>query len=273
MTDVHIRPITDVDELNKVADLQREVWGMPDVEVVPVHQLLAATAAGGVVLGAFDASGRLIGFCYGFVGLREGEVLFYSHMAGVAPAHRDRGVGFLLKRAQREAALQRGVRRMVWTYDPMKSLNARFNLHKLGAVAARYYVDYYGAMQDELNRGLPSDRLEVDWWLQDPRVEALMRGERPEHLWTHPATALAAAARGRDLTPDDPALNLDAPAVKVEIPTEFAALKRRDAGLGLDWLLAVRRTLQHYFGRGYLAVDYVVAGDRGAYVLRREGEP
>lgn len=103
--DVTVRPLTRARELRAVEELQRLVWGMPDREIVPVHQLLAAAHAGGVVLGAFAPDGTLVGFCYGFVGEREGRPLLYSHMAGVHPDYRDRNIGLVLKRAQREAAL------------------------------------------------------------------------------------------------------------------------------------------------------------------------
>jgi len=160
-------------------------------------------------------------------------------------SHQRSGVGFLLKRAQREAAIERGVERMVWTYDPMASLNAYFNLHKLGSVAMRYYVNYYGEMGDELNRGLPSDRLEVDWWLRDPRVAALMRGERSA------APSGAAVAR-------------------IEIPADLGELRRTDPARLRQSRQRTREAFLELFGRGYEAVDFV----DGAYILRpKEPEP
>lgn len=275
MNDVEIRSITDASGLREVEHLQRAVWGMPDREVVPVHQLLAAASAGGAVLGAFVPPQRLVGFCYGFVGVRDGRPLFYSHMAGVLETHRGTDVGFRLKRRQREVALERGLARMIWTFDPLASLNARFNLHRLGASAARYYVNYYGEMADELNRGLPSDRLEVDWWLTDPRVEALMARPGPERDWSGAAQALAAVPRGDALAPGEPALDLDGAAVLVELPAAFAQIKQNNLPLAGEWLAAVRRALDHYLNRGYAAVDFVIrpAGDRGAYVLSRGDAP
>ena len=49
---------------------------------------------------------------------------------------------------------------MRWTYDPLVSRNARFNLVKLGAVGTEYAVDFYGPMRDGVNDG-ESDRLTV----------------------------------------------------------------------------------------------------------------
>ena len=49
-----IREISTIEELRAVERLQVEVWGIPDLDVVPVYHLVAAQASGGVLLGAFD---------------------------------------------------------------------------------------------------------------------------------------------------------------------------------------------------------------------------
>lgn len=282
--DVSIRPITDPEELRAVEDLQQGVWGMPDRDVVPYHQLIAAMHSGGVVLGAFSTDGRLIGFCYGFVGLREGQLVFHSHLAGVLPEQRSSDVGFRLKRAQRQVALDLGIERMVWTFDPLMSLNANFNLHKLGAVARRYYVNYYGEMTDALNRGLPSDRVEVDWWLRDARVVSLMSGRRQPQAW-EAAPALTAVEHPLGIAPGEPVLHLHDPVVRVQIPTALVQLKERAPQLAVAWRMVTRQVFLHYFPRGYAAVDFVVEdrdglprtemarGERaGYYILQASAE-
>jgi len=244
MDDIVIRPLTALADLRAIEALQREVWGMSDRDLVPTHHLLASVSAGGLVLGAFDPSGSLIGFCYGFVGVREGRPLFYSHMAGVVRTWRGRGVGFRLKQAQREAALARGLDWMVWTYDPLQAPNARLNLHRLGACASRYYVDYYGEMPDDLNRGVPSDRLEVDWRLRSRRV-MLLSGGRP---------------------PTDEAAVDEADLLRIEIPADFDTLRRADIEEARRWRLRTRAAFQRAFAAGYEAVDFV----QGAYILRKK---
>ncbi len=240
--DLNIRSLTTIAELRAVEALQRAIWGMTDRDVVPAHQLLAASASGGIVLGAVEPSGDLVGFCYGFVGQRAGQFLFYSHMAGVIPRARERGVAFRLKRAQRAAALDRGLDHMIWTYDPLQGANAYLNLHKLGARGSRYYVDYYGEMDDELNRGRPSDRLEVDWWLNDPRVEALMRGATPP---------LPEGER-----------------VRIEIPMTVAANAGADTAR-----LQTREAFLRHFADGFEAVDFDPSSTAqtgvGTYVLQK----
>lgn len=272
---VDIRPISDVGTLRAVEQLQQQVWKMPERDVVPYHQLLAATGAGGVILGAFTPDGTLIGFCYGFVGLRDGRPLLYSHMAGVTEAWRSAGVGFLLKRAQREAALARSLDRIIWTFDPLQSANAHFNLRKLGAEARRYYVNYYGEMPDELNRGIESDRLEVDWVLRAPRVAMLMGGdtaEPPSRTATGDAPGGAAAPLALDASGDPPrpqprAWPQGASLVRVAVPDDFAAV-RRDEALAREWREATRAVLLEYFQRGYAATDFLRSSPVGFYVLR-----
>lgn len=276
MDDVEVRPLVDLPSLHQVEELQRTIWGMAPDEVVPTHQLLAATRAGGAVLGAFTPTGVLVGFCYGFVGLLEGALLFYSHMAGVRSESRGENVGFRLKCAQRQFAIAQGIDRMVWTFDPLISANAYFNLHKLGAIARRYYVNYYGEMSDNLNRGLESDRLEVDWWLRAPRVEAAIRGDPLMIAWERAVPVLTARPRRADLAPGEPLLGADAPTLRVEIPLAFSEVKAKDANLARAWRTATREAFLHYFGRGYGAVTFCkepsTDPQKGAYLLSQHPE-
>ncbi|MDR7521656.1 MAG: GNAT family N-acetyltransferase [Armatimonadota bacterium] len=272
MADITIRALTDAESLQHIEALQMEIWGMPPHDVVPVHQLKAATSAGGVVLAAFTADGTMVGFCYGFAGWRGGRPLFYSHMAGVRGGLQLQDIGFRLKCAQREAALAMGYEHAVWTFDPLQSVNARFNLHKLGATASRYYVNYYGQMQDELNRGLDSDRLEVDWALRSRRVEAAVAGRPAERDWSAAPRALEVVPHLVGIAPKPPALDLEDPAVLIEIPTDFPQIRQRDRGLAVAWRLAAREAFLTYFGRGYCAVDFLLHPRerlRGEYVLSR----
>lgn len=267
-----IRPLTDLGLLRQCEDLQRAVWGMGDREVVPFNQLVAAVAAGGLVLGAFDGP-LLVGFSYAFPGLRNGAPLWYSHMTGVLRAYRGRGIGFQLKCAQRDAARRAGVSRIVWTYDPLQAVNACFNLSRLGATASRYYPDYYGQMMDELNRGLPSDRFEVDWALDSPRVAGRVAGESPPAVPPDIPWALAAEGSGPLAPPGEPALTLEAPVLRVEIPGAIGHLKAEAPREALRWREATRAVFLHYLARGYAATealrDHGAGRPRVAYLLER----
>ena len=68
---------------------------------------------------------RAVGFALAFVALKETGAYLHSHMVGVLAEYRDRGVGRLLKLAQREDALARGIDLIEWTFDPLQLKNAR----------------------------------------------------------------------------------------------------------------------------------------------------
>lgn len=161
-----IRPLVTHGEIHAVEQLQRDAWGEPDIDVVPLHMLLTPPRHGGLLLGAFDGD-RLVGFVFGFLGLTaDGRLKHCSHMAGVHPDYRDQGVGYALKLAQREHVLAQGLDLVTWTFDPLETRNAQLNFHKLGAICNTYIRNLYGAMRAAINAGPPSDRFEVEWWIR-----------------------------------------------------------------------------------------------------------
>jgi predicted GNAT superfamily acetyltransferase len=233
----------------------------------------AAVSAGGAVIAAVEPDGAFVGFCYGFAGWRDRQPVFYSHMAGVKGVRQLQDIGFLLKSAQRETAIAMGYEHAVWTYDPLQSVNARFNLHKLGATANRYLVNYYGEMPDQLNQGTDSDRMEVDWALLAPRVEAAAAGRPDERSWDDTPRVLETVPWMGRSGPSDPVLGLSHPAVRLEVPTDFPAIRHRDPGLARAWRHATRETFLDYFRRGFRAVDFALTSGerlRGDYVLVRD---
>lgn len=258
--DVRVEPLHSCEQFRAVELLQVAVWGMPDREVVPAHQLLAVARTGGLVLGAF-AGDLLVGFSYGFPAVREAARFFYSHMTGVLPEWQSRHVGFALKCAQRAWALEQGYDRIVWTYDPLQARNAHFNLHRLGAEASRYYVNYYGEMPDALNRGLESDRLEVDWWIARDPVRARLEGrpEGPPPQASHPVLEAEGELPG-------PVRDPRGRWVRIAVCASIRALLEQDPYCAHRWRLATRQAFQRCFAARYVAVDFVRT-DRGGWYL------
>ncbi len=266
--DVVIRPISCYEEFVEAMKVQELAWGMPEVEQVPAHVLIAAARNGGVVLGAFEpSSGRLVGFVFGFTGLGPDGPYHYSHMMGVVPEWQGRGVGFKLKLAQREAALSKGLKLMKWTFDPLQRGNSRLNLGKLGVVIRTYVRSYYGEMLDEVNRGVPSDRVVAEWFLDSERVRSVIARRRPSptpgELLDRGATVCV------DSQPEEGALrrprvlsvNLGAELALVEIPwsvPEYRRLGRLD--LLQEWRTATAKAFERLTKVGFLDVD--LAQDR-----------
>src|ERR1700761_2776017 len=193
-----IRECRGFEELQACVDLQIEVWGYSDGDVIPKRVFLVAQKIGGQVIGAFDTAlpgapadgdaGSLIGFAFSLPGAKTGaksrngmpEPYLHSHMLAVREGYRNQKIGARLKLAQREDALKRGFTRMEWTFDPVEIKNAFLNIHKLGAVVRNYEENFYGVSSSRLQGGLQTDRLLAEWWIATPRVEAAIQGRAPE---------------------------------------------------------------------------------------------
>jgi predicted GNAT superfamily acetyltransferase len=163
-----IRPLTTLDEFHRCIELQHEAFGWADIDVLPRRFFVVLNHIGGVVLGAFDGD-RLAAFLNAVPGVRYDRPYWHSHMLAVGKAYWNSGVGSDLKLAQREAALRRNIRLIEWTFDPLESKNAHLNITKLGVIVRRYYADHYGETTGALQRGLDSDRVVAEWWLDRPR--------------------------------------------------------------------------------------------------------
>lgn len=250
--------------------LQRRVWPGSETDIVPGHLLQTIEHNGGVLLGAFDDD-RLVAFVLGFLGadsetperVAMARLKHCSHMLGVDPEYRGRGLGLQLKLAQRRLVIEQGIRLVTWTYDPLQSRNAHINIRRLGGLSHRYLPDLYGEMRDSLNAGLPSDRFEVEWWVSSPRVETRVEGRRRPvdlaNILAAGAVKLNPATLGADDFPH-PSEELEpmmGNLLLVEIPPDFDAIKQADIGLARAWRSHTREIFQQAFGQGYLVSDFV----------------
>ncbi|WP_205315764.1 hypothetical protein, partial [Nonomuraea lactucae] len=190
----------------------------------------------------------------------------YSLIAAAPRA--DRGVGFALKLAQRAWALGLGADSMVWTFDPLVSRNARFNLVKLGAVAREYVVDFYGPLDDGVNAGDETDRLTVEWSLTAPRTDRAARAERNGHADAE-GPDLDAVEVEPALAPDGrPYVARDGDSLWCRVPADIVAVRRADPGLAARWRTAVREALVSALAGGLVAT--AMSRD-GWYHLTRAG--
>ena len=264
MDDVEIRAIESPGDLAEASRLIDRVWGERDI--VRPALLRALATHGAPVFGAF-AGERMVGAQMAFLGVEEGEVFLHSHITGIDPEVQGGGVGLALKRAQRDWALRHGIRVVTWTFDPLVARNAYFNLHKLGATAERFHRDFYGPMEDEINRGDRSDRLEVRWEVASDRVERALEsvGGTFRGYWG------AAMLLDRDASGSPAPRPLSgATTLLLRVPPDYHDLRRTDPALGNRWRDAVGDALEEAFGAGYRAVGFLRS--ESAYVLeRRDG--
>jgi len=296
-----LRIIDSPEDMTAVEDVQRQVWPGTDTEVVPSHLLLAAAHNGGLVVGAYLISegntdqvsskqdgdidepieipkdAPLVGFVFGFPGIYQtpdGPRLKHcSHMLAVLPDYRDFGVGFALKRAQWQLVRKEGIDRITWTYDPLQSRNAHLNIARLGAVCNTYIRDAYGEMHDSLNKGIASDRFQVDWWVNTNRVERrLSRKVRTRLDLAHFLSAGAQILNPSvvdDLGIPRPAKGLfsgietrpqtgePSPLLILEIPADISTIKLVSNELGAAWRLHTREYFEYLFKRGYMVTDFI----------------
>jgi predicted GNAT superfamily acetyltransferase len=290
-------PLTTIAEYRRVFDLEHEVWGYTSSEdAVPVPMIIVTQKVGGLLLGAFDDEEQLVGFVYSIPGIRDGRPFHWSHMLGVTGAHRNRGVGWLLKLEQRREVIARGMDLVEWTFDPLQALNAHLNFVKLGAIAREYHLDVYGDSSSPLHRGTATDRLIVEWWLRSPRVEerlaeagmkaaesaATSKTER-RHAPVEAVAVNEVTPSGDWIAPVRADLSLGAHCLAVTIPTGFTEMQQRDLSLARDWRAATREIFTTYLPRGYEEIfttylppgyevaDFVLQREdrRGTYILQR----
>jgi predicted GNAT superfamily acetyltransferase len=288
-------------QMKSIEDLQRAVWPGSETEVVPLHLLVTVAKNGGLVIGAYErakesgpeeseisGTGQMMGFVHGFPGLYftpDGpRPKHCSHQLGVHPAHRGKGVGFALKRAQWQMVRQQGLDLITWTFDPLLSRNAHLNITRLGGVTNTYKRDFYGELQDELNSGLITDRFQIDWWVNSRRVShRLSQKARPPLDLAHYLSAEARILNPSTIRQDGllrPADDIDLGNVRpnqdgdtillVEIPPDFLHLRKADKALGESWRYHTREIFENLFERGYLVTDFVHlpgTSSRSFYVL------
>jgi predicted GNAT superfamily acetyltransferase len=217
--DIEIREVTAIEEYDACIRLQREVFGLPDLEVSPRRHLIVSCQAGGWTLGAF-VEGKLVGFVHHLAAVRGDEIFGYSHMMAVAAEYQNHGIGARLKWAQRARAMSEGRDFIKWTFEPTRARNAHFNLNRLGVVVREYAVNFYGtdyvtnpAEKAAGVRDMDSDRVFAGWELSSPRVEALAAGaEYP----------------------------LPEPDRTIEIPADYSALLKSDPAAGKREQMRVR---------------------------------
>lgn len=252
-----IRPVETIEEYRACEQVQRDAWGFDDnIDVIPVTNLVTVQKWGGLVLGAFDENDRLRGFCYSFLGFDKLKRLVHSsHMLAVDAEVRDGGLGARLKWGQRDFALGQGVRFVVWTYDPLESKNACLNFTKLGGLADKYLINFYGETTSSLHSGTPTDRLSLIWIVDALRVARRAAGEPSPVLEALKSGEIDApwALEADGINPGEPRLDLEADRIRCEIPGDIQAVKAQDRGAALAWRKVTRAVFTTYFDNGYYA--------------------
>lgn len=252
MPRIEVRLLKNVEEYRQCELVQTHVWGAPGVtrEIITVAQKY-----GGAVIGTL-VDGKVVGFICAFLARYHGRLVHWSHMMAVEAKYRDQGFGLRMKLVHRQIVLDRGLKSICWTFDPLQSRNARLNISRLGAMAEEYVPDCYGRFPSLLEKGLPSDRWVANWRIATVRVEARLHGEISPFDPALPRvneTRLNAQGfpRNRAIR-----LDLNDRRLLVETPAQTDAMRTKAMPLARRWRLEARRIFQHYLSRGYYVQDF-----------------
>lgn len=251
--------LSTIEDLNKVIDLQRIIWGMDDIDLTPIHYLRMNLRNGGIVLGAKDGD-EIVGFVIGLPARKYGEWVIWSDIAGVSPAYQGQGIGKQLKLIQRDWAIENGYKQIRWTFDPLQRRNANFNLNVLRAIGDVYEENVYGEIHDSLNAGMKTDRLEAAWNLLDEHLSTI-----PSPISINDGRFILAYREGELITAE---ISDEDHLYFVEIPFDLVAHKKNNMKQLQEWQMTLRQTLQQAFAASYVADQFVVENDRCWYVLR-----
>lgn len=235
---IAIRRLRELDEFRDAVSLQETIWGFAERDLIPVRSFVVAQKIGGHSFGAYD-DGRMVGFLYAVPGLSERGYI-HSHMLGVLPEYRNAGLGKLMKLAQREDALARGVALVEWTFDPLEIKNAFFNIERLGAIIRRFALNFYGNTSSHLHGSLPTDRCIAEWYVDSPRVRAIIAGK----------TFGRAATEAR-----------------IAVPANIGELRHAEPQQALDIQASVRESFLEFTGKGLAVIGFERSDTHGTYLL------
>lgn len=257
------RTLTENTDLEAASHLEAVIWGWDVQFASPTNVMRVTALKGGLVLCAYHGD-DMVGMSWALPARCDGQWVLWSHVAGVLPVYRRLGIGAGIKWAQRVWALNNGYTQIRWTFDTLQAGNANFNIRVLGATTHKIMENVYGVYDDALNPGLPTDRFETVWNLNDAKVDRLSRGETPSKTEMPQVTLLefdGQRIRRGMFTGKSTA--------RVEIPAQFSVLGRENPTLAREWQTALRETLADAFERLYHVTDFIRADGRCWYVLSR----
>ncbi len=291
-------------DYQKYEDLRNTVWGFPEDHLAGTRNMMCENflhEGSSLFIGAFAAegagparrdAGRLVGFCYGFVGLRDktrgfrdpANLWFYAQYLGVLPEFQKCGLGVRLKEFQREILLERyGVTQVVCTFDPLTAVNARRNVRHFGMEVVEYRVATYGEYGGFLNRlDVPTDRFFMAWDLgrpPGPGADVAVPAGTRRVLEVRPERVAGASGETELEIAGEIHPSGGREVLLLPIPADFYRLLRETdvpdpavRGIPLDWRLKTRRLFLELLGGGYRVADFRTTEGprpRNEYVLAR----
>ena len=277
---ITIRDLQSFDDLKQAEAVEREVWGLSDLDTTPLTLAVAMQQTGSIWLGAFDGD-KLAGFAFAFLGLERAQFIVHSHMLAVREPYRNLDLGYKLKLAQRERVLAMRandscIREITWTFDPLQSRNAHLNFSKLGVVSESHKADFYGPETSSVLHRNRTDRLWVKWPIASRRVQDRLQGKsnRAEVLDAlSTVTPLIQFNGDGRPTRTDLSDALRRQRIAIEIPSDIAQVESKDPALALEWRLQTRWAFTESLQAGFFVAEFcrTVRGQQGpgVYLLEK----
>jgi predicted GNAT superfamily acetyltransferase len=289
-TTVMIRDLRTFEDLKQAEEVEREVWGLSDLDTTPLTLAIASKEAGSIWVGAFDGP-KLVGFAFGFLGMEHSRLILHSHMLAVLEPYRNWRLGYRLKLAQRERALalriedgraidlrisDLQIHEITWTFDPLQSKNAHLNFAKLGVVSERYKVDFYGPETSSVLHRNGTDRLWVTWPVSSRRVQERLQGkDKRAEILDALSTLTPLVQFNGDGKParTNLAAALSRQRIAIEIPSDISTVERKDPALAREWRLETRWAFTEALNAEFFVAEFcrTVRGQQGpgVYLLEK----
>jgi len=274
---IKFKQLKTLEDLNPCENLQGAVWKFNKSDIIPPRFMRVLCKHGGFAMGAFDGD-TMIGFVFGVPAIHYGRPSQHSHMLAVLPEYRNHNVGYQLKMAQREEALNRNIDLITWAFDPLQSKNAHLNINKLGVIACSYDINLYGeTSSSKLHSGLGTDRLLAEWWLASDKVTTIIDEHSYDAVKKPPVKGLNINRTEYDkqglLVPVEPDLSLTDDMLLLEIPADIDEMKIANIDAAHRWRELIQKAFLHYFNAGYYVNSLQVEREddtrRVCYVLER----
>ena len=263
---IEIKILTTYEELNKCNEISKEAWLLSNYrDCVPSHILIAISEIGGVVIGALHRK-KLVGFAFSLPAYSETEGFYHhSHQMGVLPKYQGKGIGYLIKMKQREYALEKKVKKITWTFDPLQAQNAKLNIAKIGGIARKYKVDVYGSFMggSGLVSGMPSDRFLLEWHIASKNVVQRLSKQNRKNKFElrdfekYKVTNSIENSKSGLQKISNIKLGLEDNVILMELPENFQYLYNRSIKLAKEWRLKTRNIFNYYLGKGYVVKEFI----------------
>ncbi len=279
------------EDYRKYENLREQIWAFPEDHLAGTRNLLCenflhegsslfiAAYKEDPMAGWIEDEKHLVGFAYGFVGVKDKNIAFtqqsnlwfYAQFLGVKDEWQGYGLGIAIKEFQRKIVRDWfGLDLIVCTYDPLTAVNAYRNVHYFGMRILEYRVAPYGEYGGRLNRlDVPSDRFFMGWDITKPFRRNKIKKDLiiPERI-INLVEMIEVEGKDGPIRLEiikeinfSPSIN----PVLVRIPTNFYRMLQATEvsqpeirQIPIDWRLKTRELFLALLGQGYEVIDFIV---------------